>query len=60
MEGLLSTGPTPSSLTWCEKINKENNFTFINLLNEILEEKIGTLKQIKLNEIVRIEERKTL
>ena len=31
-------------LTWCEKINKENDFRYTHLLNGTLEEKIGTLK----------------
>ena len=49
-----------SHLTWCDSINKENNFRFIHLLNGTLKEKIGTLKQIKLNESIRFAERKTL
>ena len=46
-------------LTWCEKINKENDFRYIHLLNGNLEEKLETLKQIKSNESMRNEERKT-
>ena len=43
-------------LTWCEKINKEEDFRFIHLLNGTLEEKIGTLNQIKLNGLVRLKD----
>ena len=46
-------------LTWCEKINKENDFRYIHLLNGNLEEKLETLKQIKSNESMQNEERKT-
>ena len=45
-------------LTWCEKINKENNFRYIHLLNGTLEEKLETLKQIKSNESMINEDRK--
>ena len=45
-------------LTWCEKINKENDFRYIHLLNGTLEKKLETLKQIKSNETRRNEERK--
>ena len=47
-----------SHLTWCEKINKEEDFRFIHLLKGTLEEKIGTLNQIKLNGLVRLKDRK--
>ena len=47
-------------LTWCNIINKNNDFRFTHLLNGTLEEKIGTLNQIKFNELTRSEERKTL
>ena len=40
------------------RMNKENDFTFLHLLNETLEEKIGTLNQIKLNDSTRVEDRK--
>jgi hypothetical protein len=45
-------------LTWCEKINKENDFRYIHLLNGTLEEKLETLKPFKSNEARRNEERK--
>ena len=45
-------------LTWCETMNKENDFRFLHLLNGTLEEKIGTLNQIKLKESIRVEDRK--
>ena len=47
-------------LTWCSYMNKENDFRFTHLLNGTLEEKIGTLNQIKMNELTRKEEKKTL
>ena len=37
-------------LTWCEKLNSENEFKYSHILNGNLEEKIKTLKQIKSNE----------
>ena len=37
-------------LTWCEKINEEQDFKFEHLLNGTLFEKIQTLKQVKFNE----------
>ena len=37
-------------LTWCNLINKKNDFGFTHLLNGTLEEKKGTLNQIKLKE----------
>ena len=45
-------------LTWCPIMNKENDFKFIHLLNGTLEEKIGTLNQMKINELRREEERR--
>ena len=36
-------------LTWCRYMNKENDFRFTHLLKGTLEEKIGTLNQIKMN-----------
>ena len=48
-----------SHLTWCDSLNRENDFSFIHLLNGTLEEQKGTLKQIKLNESIRVAERKT-
>ena len=37
-------------VTWCDKINKETEQRFTDILNGNLEEKIKTLKQIKKNE----------
>ena len=37
-------------VTWCDKINKETEQRFTDILNGNLEEKIETLKQIKKNE----------
>ena len=45
-------------LTWCEKINEKEYFKFIHLLNGTLEEKRGTLTQIKLNRLVRLKDKK--
>ena len=39
-------------------MNKENDFKFIHLLNGTLEEKNGTLNQMKINELRREEERR--
>ena len=47
-------------LNWCSHMNKENGFIFIHLLNGTLEEKIWTFNQIKMNELKRKEEKKTL
>ena len=47
-------------LTWCRYMKKEQDFRFIHLLNGTLEEKIGTFNQIKMNELKRKGERKTL
>ena len=44
-------------LTWCEKLNAENDFRFSHLLNGNLMEKINTLKQIRSNEKRRLEEK---
>ena len=43
-------------LTWCEEINSKNDYTYSNLLNGSLKEKIETLKQIVSNEKRRKEE----
>ena len=45
-------------LTWCKKINKENDFRYIHLLNGTLEEKLETLKQMKSNDSMKNEDRK--
>ena len=37
-------------ITWCDKMNEEKDFRFEHLLNGTLQEKVQTLKQIKLNE----------
>ena len=37
-------------ITWGDKINEDKDFRFWHLLNGTLQEKVQTLKQIKLNE----------
>ena len=44
-------------LTWCDKMNKEQDFKFEHLLNGTLLEKIKTMKQIELNDKIRNAER---
>ena len=44
--------------TWWNIINKNNEIGFTYLLNGTLEEKIGTLNQIKFNELTRIKKLK--
>ena len=44
-------------ITWCSKINKESDYKYEHLLNGTLQEKIETLKQIKMNEKIRNIER---
>ena len=39
-----------SHITWCEILNTKEDYTYENLLNGTLEDKIGTLNQIKQNE----------
>jgi hypothetical protein len=39
-----------SHITWCDILNTKEDYTYENLLNGTLEEKIGTLNQIKQNE----------
>ena len=43
-------------LTWCEVLNSKNDYTYLNLLNGTLREKIETFKQINSNEKRRQEE----
>ena len=47
-------------LTWCAKLNSENEFKYSHILNGNLEEKIKTLKQIKSNEKRRNDEKSSL
>ena len=42
--------------THSDKINEKGDFKFIHLLNGTLEEKLGTLTQIKLQRLVRIKD----
>ena len=44
-------------ITWWSKINSESDFKYEQLLNGTLQEKIQTLKQIKMNEKIRNGER---
>ena len=41
---------------WCEVLNSKNDYTYLNLLNGTLREKIETFKQINSNEKRRQEE----
>ena len=47
-------------ITWCDKLNNENDFRYKHLLNGNLMEKIKTLEQIKSNERRRREETNSL
>ena len=44
-------------ITWCSKKNAEKDYKYEHLLNGTLQEKIETLKQIKINEKIRNRER---
>ena len=44
-------------ITWCNKMNVGSDLKFEHLLNGTLQEKIQTMKQIKLNEKIRNSER---
>ena len=47
-------------LTWCSRLNSENEYKYIQLLNGTLNEKIETFKQINLNQERRKEDSITL
>ena len=47
-------------LTWCEKLNSEDDMKYSHLLNGNLMEKVQTLKQIKSNEKRRQDEKDSL
>ena len=47
-------------LTWCEKLNSEDDMNYSHLLNGNLMEKVQTLKQIKSNEKRRQDEKDSL
>ena len=47
-------------LTWCDKLNRKNDFRYSHLLNGNLIQKIKTLEQITSNEKRRMEENSTL
>ena len=44
-------------ITWCDKMNEDKDFRFEHLLNGTLQERVLTLKQIKLNDKIRNIER---
>ena len=45
-------------LLWCKFINEESDYRYNDILNRNLQDKVGTFKQIQINEEIRKEERR--